>query len=97
MGRYKFTAYVNDANPRYMVIWDLQWKPLQWKRLEPTANLRLAMAALIEAQIAQGWQTEGTAEYGFVFIHRTGERRLVMLTPRNPEDRTPQTFSPFRR
>jgi hypothetical protein len=97
MGRYKFTAYVNDGNPRYVVIWDLQWQPLHCQRLEPGANLRVAMTAAIEAQVAQGWQIEGTAEYGFVFIRRAGERRLLMLTPRNPADRTPQTFSPFRR
>jgi hypothetical protein len=96
MGRYRFIAYVNDGNPRYVVVWDLQWKPLQCQRLEPRADLRVAMSAAIDAQVAQGWRVEGTAEYGFVFIRREGERRLVMLTPRNPQDRTPQTFSPFR-
>jgi hypothetical protein len=96
MPRYRFIAYVNDGNPRYLVIWDLQWKPLHWQRLEPGADLRFAMAAAIDAQAAQGWETEGTPEYGFVFIRRAAERRLLMLTPRNPEDRTPQTFSPFR-
>jgi len=96
MGRYRFIAYVNDGNPRYVVVWDLQWKPLQCQRLEPHADLRVAMNAAIDAQVAQGWRVEGTAEYGFVFLRREGERRLVMLTPRNPEDRTPQTFSPFR-
>ena len=78
------------------MIWDLQWKPLQWQRLESGADLRFAMAAAIDAQAAQGWQVEGTPEYGFVFMRRDAERRLLMLTPRNPEDRTPQTFSPFR-
>jgi hypothetical protein len=96
MGRYRFIAYVNDGNPRYVVVWDLQWKPLQCQRLEAHADLRVAMTAAIDAQAAQGWQVEGTAEYGFVFMRREGERRLVMLTPRNPQDRTPQTFSPFR-
>jgi hypothetical protein len=97
MGRYRFTAYVNDGNPRFVVIWDLQWKPLQCQRLAPNANLRLAMTAAIDAQAAQGWQVEGSVEYGFVFIRRGGERRLLMLTPRNPDDGTPQSFSPFRR
>jgi hypothetical protein len=97
MGRYRFIAYVNDGNPRYVVMWDLQWKPLQTQRLEPNANLRVAMTAAIDAQVAQGWQAEGSAEYGFVFMRRDGERRLLMLTPRNPEDQTPQSFSPFRR
>jgi hypothetical protein len=97
MGRYRFNAYVNDRNPRYVVIWDLQWKPLLSLRLEPNANLRAAMTAAIDEQVAQGWQVEGSAEYGFVFIGRAGERRLLMMTPRDPEDRTSQSFSPFRR
>jgi hypothetical protein len=97
MGRYRFTAYLNDGNPRYVVMWDLQWKALQSQRLEPNINLRVAMTAAIDAQVAQGWQAEGSAEYGFVFIRRDRERRLLMLTPRNPDDRTPQSFSPFRR
>jgi hypothetical protein len=96
MPRYRFIAYVNDGNPRYLVIWDLQWRPLQWRRLEPGADLRLAMSTAIDAQLAHGWQAEGTAEYGFVFLRRAAERRLIMLTPRNPEDHKPQTFSPFR-
>jgi hypothetical protein len=96
MGRYRFTAYVNDGNPRYLVLWDLQWKALQYERLEPRADLRQAMSAAIDLQRLQGWQAEGTPEYGFVFMRREADRRLLMLTPRNPEDHTPQAFSPFR-
>jgi hypothetical protein len=31
-----------------------------------------------------------------VFIRRDNERRLLMLTPRDPYDATLQSFSPFR-
>lgn len=96
MGRYRFIAYVNDGTPRYVVVWDLQWKPLLCQRVAADSDLRIAMTAAIESQIAQGWQVEGSAEYGFAFMRRAGERRLLMLTPRDPYDRTPQSFSPFR-
>jgi hypothetical protein len=39
---------------------------------------------------------EGSAEYGFVFVRREAERRLLMLTPRDPYDTTSQSFNPFR-
>jgi hypothetical protein len=45
---------------------------------------------------AEGWQAEATPEYGFAFIQREGERRLLMLTPRDPADSTPSSFNPFR-
>jgi hypothetical protein len=55
------------------------------------------MAAALDRLEAEGWQAEGSAEYGFVFIRRDGERRLLALTPGDPYDTRPQSFSPFRR
>jgi hypothetical protein len=54
------------------------------------------MAAAIERLEGEGWQAEGSAEYGFVFIRREPERRLLMLTPRDPYCTAPQSFDPFR-
>ena len=96
MGRYRFIAYQNDRQPRYIVVWDLQWQVIACERLDPTADLSGAMAATLGQLAAQGWQAEGTPEYGFVFIRREGERRLLMLTPRDPYSATAQSFSPFR-
>jgi hypothetical protein len=96
MGRYRFTAYLNDTQPRYVVVWGLQWQMLDCWQLEPTADLSAAMEAVIGKLQAEGWQAEGSAEYGFVFIRQHNERRLLMLTPRDPYDATPQSFSPFR-
>jgi hypothetical protein len=52
--------------------------------------------ATIERLEGEGWQAESSAEYGFVFIRREPERRLLMLTPRNPYSTAPQSFDPFR-
>jgi hypothetical protein len=97
MARYRFIAYENDTQPRYVVVWGLQWQVIDCQRLEPAANLSGAMAAAIERLEADGWQAEGSAKYGFVFIRREGERRLLMLTPRDPYSTAVQSFSPFGR
>jgi hypothetical protein len=54
------------------------------------------MAAVIERLAGDGWEAEATPEYGFVFIRREGERRLLMLTPRDPYGTAAQSFNPFR-
>jgi hypothetical protein len=45
------------------------------------ADLSGAMSATIDRLANDGWQAEATPEYGFVFIRRDGERRLLMITP----------------
>jgi hypothetical protein len=96
MSRYRFIAYENDTQPPYIVLRGLQWQVIASQRLEPTADLSAAMTAAIQRLAAAGWQAEGGADYGFVFIRRDGQRRLLMLTPRDPFSHTAQSFSPFR-
>jgi hypothetical protein len=95
MGRYTFPAFNKAPTPRYVVIWDLQWALIECQRLEPAADLSGAMTATIDRLSGDGWQAEATDEYGFVFIRRGAERRLLMLTPRNPQDTGAQSFNPF--
>jgi hypothetical protein len=96
MGRYSFPAYDKATTPRYVVLWDLYWKVIECQCLEPGAELSTAMMTAIERLGAEGWQAEGSAEYGFVFIRRNADRHLLMLTPRDPYCTTSQSFSPFR-
>ena len=86
MGRYTFPAFNKAPTPRYVVLWDLQWTLIECERLEPAVDLSGAMAAAIERLEDEGWQAEATPEYGFVFVRREAERRLLMLTPRDPQD-----------
>jgi hypothetical protein len=96
MSRYTFPAFNTSSRPRYIVLWDLHWQVFEVERLEPAADLSGAMAAVLERLDGEGWQAEGTHEYGFTFVRREGERRLLMLTPRDPLSADSQTFSPFR-
>ena len=95
VSRYTFPAFNPSPEPRYIAVWDLQWSLIEYQRLEPAADLSGAMAAAIERLEGEGWQAEATPDYGFVFIRKAGERRLLMLTPRDPHSTTAQSFSPF--
>jgi hypothetical protein len=96
MGRYTFPAYNTSSTPSYVVVWDLHWHVLECQRLEPAVDLSGAMAATLRRLAGDGWQAEASPKYGFVFIRREAERRLLMLTPRDPYGTTQQTFSPFK-
>jgi hypothetical protein len=96
MGRYRHQVYTNDTMPRWLAVFGLQWQVIESQRLEPTADLSGAMAAAIERLAADGWQIEAEPRFAFAFIRRASERRLLMLTPKDPHDNRPQSFSPFK-
>lgn len=96
MGRYKFIAYQETPSPCYLVVYGLQWQIIDHQRIEPHADLLTAMTSAMQQLASEGWQAEGDALYGFVFIRRLGERRLLMLTPRDPFATSQQSFDPFK-
>jgi hypothetical protein len=96
MSRYTFPAFKTSHTTRCAVDYDLQWHNIECQYLEPSANLGGAMAAALERLNGEGWQAESGAEYGFVFIRRGDERRLLTLTSRDPHSTTAQAFSPFK-
>jgi hypothetical protein len=96
MGRYKFIAYGRSGAPRYIVVWSLQWQIIGCQRVEPHSDLSAAMSKTLHELEAQGWQAEGDIPYGFAFIRRQGERRLLMITSRDPFDSSLQSFDPFK-
>ena len=97
MARYRFIAYGKATTPRYLVVWDLAWELIDCRSLPPASDLGAAMTAAIARLAGDGWEPEGETDYGFVFIRRGRERRLLMLTPRDPNNQTSQSFDPFRR
>src|SRR5579862_529217 len=88
MGRYRHQLYSRAKTPRYCVIFNLQWQILESVKLEPGADLSAAVADAIARLAGDGWQAEGNAEFGFVFLCRAKERRLLILTERDPFDRS---------
>lgn len=96
MVRYRYDVYTKSETPRYCVIFDLQWQIIECRRLEPSTDIRNAMTATVERLISEGWQAESAANFGFVFLSRNGNRRLLILTERDPYETKPQSFSPFK-
>ena len=96
MRRTRHDRCARSAQPAYIVLQDMQHQVIEVQRLEPATDIRGAMAATIERLEGDRWQAEGTLEYGFVFIRRERERRLLMLTERDPYSTAVQSFSPFR-
>jgi hypothetical protein len=96
MGRYRHQVYKRDTTPRWVAVFGLQWQVIESHQLEPNSDLSGAMTAAIERLAADDWQIEAEPRFGFAFIRRDGERRLLMLTPRDPYDTRPQSFNPFR-
>jgi hypothetical protein len=96
MGRYRHRVYENSTTPRWVAVFGLQWQVIESCRLAPGADLAGTMTATIERLAAEGWETEDEPRFGFVFIRKEDERRLLMLTPKDPFDTAPQSFSPFK-
>ena len=96
MARYHHNVYASAKTPRYLVLFDLQWKVIECRRLEPCADLHGALNILIDRLVGEGWQPECAVKFGFVFLNRNGVRRLLILTERDPHDSRPQAFSPFK-
>jgi hypothetical protein len=96
MSRYTFPVYQTSGMPHYLVVWGMQWQMMECTCLAPGTDLLSAMTAAIERLRGEAWEAEGTPDYGFVFVRRGTDRRLLMLTARDPESTVQQSFSPFR-
>ena len=96
MGRYRHRVYATAKTPRFCVVFSLQWTVIESVAIAPAMNLAAAMDSAVERQVSQGWEAEAGHEFGFVFLRRNGERRLMILTERDPFDTRPQSFSPFK-
>jgi hypothetical protein len=48
MSRYRQHVYTNDVQPRWVALFDLQWKVIESQRSEPDADLPGVMRAAIE-------------------------------------------------
>lgn len=77
MARYHHNVYGMSERPNYIVLFDLQWQIVECTRLEPTADLRNAMATMIDSLTQEGWQPEcaPTKTAGAVLTRRGRARR----------------------
>lgn len=81
---------------RYIVLWTIHWQTVECQRLTPGTDLHEAIREAAAVLVDDGWRLEGDTVNGFVFVNRAGERRLLMVTERDPADESLQSFDPFR-
>jgi hypothetical protein len=80
----------------FAVVWSIHWEVEECVRLESGTHLIEAMSAFVERCEAAGWKPEGNGAWGFFFVNFHGERRLAMITERDPYSTSHQSFTPFR-
>jgi hypothetical protein len=95
MGRARHNVFAQSNSQRYVVIWDPQWRIIDCLRPSPGSDPRAAFAEAIARLERDGWAAQSGAEFGFTFLTRADERRLVTLTGRDPFNPAAQSFSPF--
>jgi hypothetical protein len=89
-------VYARDHRPRFIVTWSVLWELIDCRSVDAAIDGYAAMRDAIERVAREGWETEGDAEFGFVFLRRGEQRHLLMLTGRDPRDSRSQSFNPFR-
>ncbi len=89
MGRDRHKVYEKSTTPQWLAMFRLQWQVIESRRLEPGADLLRAMTTTIKRLSLEGWKAESEPRFGFVFICKERDRRLLMLTPRDPFDVAP--------
>jgi hypothetical protein len=60
--------------------------PIACEAVPTGADLREALRAALAQCAQEGWQAEGDGAYGFVFLARGAERRLLNLTSADPAE-----------
>ena len=95
MGRARHNVFAQSNSQRYLVVWDPQWRIIDCLRPPPGSDPRTALADAIARLEREGWTAQSGAEFGFTFLTRADERRLVTITGRDPFNSAAQSFSPF--
>ena len=82
--RQRFDPLAGTARPHWLTVADMHQKLIAYEALPAWADLRDVLRAALAQYAAEGWEIENDGAYGFAFIVRQAERRLVNLTPADP-------------
>jgi hypothetical protein len=84
MRRNRCDPLADTHRPHWLVISDMHRNQIVCQALPRGVDLRGALREKLAQWAAEGWRAESDGAYGFAFIARGTERRLVNLTPRDP-------------
>jgi hypothetical protein len=84
MARRRFDPLADTRRPHWLTVSDAHLKLIASDSLPAGADLRGVLRAALTQYAAQGWQAESDGAYGFTFIAKGSDRRLVNITPADP-------------
>jgi hypothetical protein len=94
MSRRRLCDPLADARlPHWLTVSDPHRNLLTCQVIPIGADLRKLMRKTLTQWAAQGWQSESDGAFGFVFIARGAERRLVNVTPADPAGFAGQNYA----
>jgi hypothetical protein len=84
MNRHRCDPLADNGRPHWLAVSDLHRNLIACEALPTGTDLRETLQAALTKWAGEGWRPESDGPYGFVFIARGEERRLVNLTPADP-------------
>ena len=84
MSRRRLDPLTDNGRPHWLTVADLHRNLITCEALPAGADLRGVLRDKLAQCAAEGWQAENDGAYGFVFVAKGTERRLVNLTPADP-------------
>jgi hypothetical protein len=82
--RDPYNPLAPSPKPRWLVVWDMQFRLLDSTELAPCTDLAAVMAQTAQRWQQEGWTVESDARYGSFFCHRAGMRRLIAISAADP-------------
>jgi hypothetical protein len=86
VSRRRSDPLADTRRPHWLTISDLHRNVIACTALPAGAELRKALSDALTQCAAEGWHAENDGAYGFTFVARGTERRLVNLTPADPSN-----------
>ena len=74
-----------SPHPRWLIVWDMQFRALEITELAAQTDLRALMARTAQQWELQGWTVESDGRFGSFFCHRQGQRRLIAISGADPQ------------
>ena len=84
MSRRLCDPLTDTRRPHWLTVSDLHRDLITCQALAAGVDLREVLREALTQCAAEGWEAENDGAYGFAFIARGSERRLINLAPANP-------------
>jgi hypothetical protein len=86
MARHRHDPLAATSRPHWLTVSDMHRTAIACEAVPTGADLQEALRVALAQCATEGWQAEGDGAYGFVFVTRGTERRLLNLTPLDPAE-----------